>query len=59
MKYQFPFAVDAHCLKCSRYYAAPPAFGVKCESRGKGGRNFSTGPDAWFRDKEPIEGARV
>ena len=37
-KYQFPFAVDAHCLKCPRYYAAPPAFGVKCESRGKGGR---------------------
>ena len=41
MKYQFPFAVDAHCLKCSKYYAAPPAFGVKCESRGKGGRGWT------------------
>ena len=43
MKYQYLFTADAHCLRCSRC--------LRCLS--------CTGPDAWFRDKEPIEGVRV
>ena len=43
MKYQHLFTADAHCLRCSRCLRC-----LRC-----------TGPYAWFRDKEPIEGVRV